>query len=275
MKKVTSVPTPFLKLPTVEKLQTTFKNDNLIVPEKSIQNQPSLVFFPYWRRESVNQKILHPKTRLTGPGFDHRISREAINEVPLQRWQGPVHILATESQLAEALQRLRKEPVLGFDTETRPAFKKGQSYRPALLQLATAEEVFLVQLPSLGLPEPLRHLLADTSIIKAGVSLAYDIKELQKLAPFTEGGFIDLGHEAKQLGIKNHGLRGLCAVLLGFRISKSSQTSNWSKKKLTPAQISYAATDAWVGRELYFTLQALKNQGQTTEASQPERMKGC
>lgn len=195
----------------------------------------------------------------SAPGFDRRMTREEINDLPLQRWEGPVRLISDHREVPPAIERLQAESVLGFDTETRPAFKKGQSYPPALLQLATAEEVFLFQLAPLGLPKGLRSVFADPAIIKTGVSLAYDLRELKKISPFEERGFIDLAHEAKHLGIQNHGLRGLCAVLLDFRISKSSQTSNWSKKNLTPAQVKYAATDAWVGRELYSRLQNLKN----------------
>ncbi len=194
------------------------------------------------------------------PEFDRRMSREEINDLPLQRWEGPIQVISEHDDVTRAIERLQAEPVLGFDTETRPAFKKGQSYPPALLQLATAEEVFLFQLTPLGLPEGLRAVFTNPAIIKTGVSLAYDLRELNKVSPFDGQGFVDLAHEAKQLGIQNHGLRGLCAVLLGFRISKSSQTSNWSKKNLTPAQMKYAATDAWVGRELYSRFQTLKNQ---------------
>lgn len=186
------------------------------------------------------------------------MSREEINESPLRRWDGPVQVISEPEALIGATERLRTEPVLGFDTETRPAFKKGQSFPPALLQLATTEEVFLIQLGPLGLPKELLDILTNPAITKTGVSLAYDLRELNKLTPFDGRGFVDLGLEAKQLGIRNHGLRGLCAVLLGFRISKSSQTSNWSNKNLTPAQVKYAATDAWVGRELYFKMQTLK-----------------
>ncbi len=188
------------------------------------------------------------------------MAREEINELPLKRWQGPIHLLTKQHQLQEAIDRLHKEKVLGFDTETRPAFQKGQSFPPALLQLATGHEVFLLRLAPIGLPDALRDILANPAIIKTGVSLSHDRQELEKIAPFTGRGFIDLGGEAKQLHIKNHGLRGLCAVLLGFRISKSQQTSNWSKKQLSEAQLRYAATDAWVGRELYFSLKGLASQ---------------
>ncbi|RUM37675.1 MAG: 3'-5' exonuclease domain-containing protein 2 [Desulfobulbus sp.] len=199
---------------------------------------------------------------VAGRDFARRITRDEINDLPLQRWQGPIHLLTQQRQALEAIDHLRREKVLGFDTETRPAFQKGCSYTPALLQLATRHEVFLFRLAPIGLPDALRDILADPAIIKTGVSLSHDLRELEKIAPFSGRGFIDLAGEAKQLHIKNHGLRGLCAVLLGFRISKSQQTSNWSRKQLSEAQLRYAATDAWAGRELYF---ALKNLGEHHE----------
>ena len=199
---------------------------------------------------------------MAGPGFERRMARDEINELPLQRWQGPIHLLTKQQEIQDAIDRLHKETVLGFDTETRPAFQKGHSYAPALLQLATRHEVFLFRLAPIGLPGALRDILADSAIIKTGVSLSHDQRELKKIAPFSGRGFIDLAGEAKQLHIKNHGLRGLCAVLLGFRISKSQQTSNWSRRQLSEAQLRYAATDAWAGRELYF---ALKNLGEHYE----------
>ncbi len=188
------------------------------------------------------------------PGFDRRMSKDEINACPMQQWDGPVSVVRTAAELAAAMERLAGENLLGFDTETRPAYKVGESYPPSLLQLAGETEVFIFQLKTLGLARPLRELLADPAIIKAGVSLDYDLRELKKLSRFQAGGFVDLGDLAKQAEIKNHGLRGLAAVLLGFRISKGAQTSNWANPDLAPHQIRYAATDAWVGRRLYLAL---------------------
>ncbi len=188
------------------------------------------------------------------PGFDRRMTKDEINDCPMQRWTGPVHVVRNNEELAAALPRLVDHSLLGFDTETRPAYEKGESYPPALLQLASDKEVFVFQLNQLGLAKPLRELLADPRIIKAGVGLDFDIRELKSLARFKAAGFHDLGDRAKKAGIKNHGLRGLAAVLLGFRISKGAQTSNWANETLTPKQIQYAATDAWVGRQLHLAL---------------------
>ncbi|OGQ86435.1 MAG: hypothetical protein A2512_13585 [Deltaproteobacteria bacterium RIFOXYD12_FULL_56_24] len=191
------------------------------------------------------------------PGFTQRMTKEEINACPVRRWEGVIHVVRTAEELSRAVRALAEESILGFDTETRPAYHKGESYLPSLLQLAGEKEVFLFQLKHLGLPEPLREILANPKVVKAGVSLAYDLQELHKLAPFRPAGFVDLGSLAKEAEIKNHGLRGLAAVLLCFRIAKGAQTSNWARDVLDPAQIRYAATDAWVGRELYLKLRAV------------------
>lgn len=195
-----------------------------------------------------------PHSQTSRPGFAHRMSKDAINACPMAQWRGPVSLVRTPAELETAMTRLAGQTLLGFDTATRPAYKVGESYLPSLLQLAGETEVFIFQLKPLGLAAPLRELLAAPTIIKAGVSLDYDLRELKKLKHFPAGGFVDLGDLAKQRGIKNHGLRGLAAVLLGFRISKGAQTSNWAADTLAPHQISYAATDAWVGRQLYLAL---------------------
>ena len=188
------------------------------------------------------------------PGFDRRMTKMEINDFPVRKWEGAVHIIRTSEDMADAVEMLSRETRLGFDTETRPAFKKGQKYLPSLLQLADENSVYLFQLKHIGLPEPLISILANPAIIKSGVSLAYDLKDLKKIAPFTQAGFVGLGKMSKDKGILNHGLRGLAAVVLGLRISKSAQTSNWAKNELSRSQIRYAATDAWIGRELYLAL---------------------
>ncbi len=189
------------------------------------------------------------------PGFDRRMNKDEINACPIARWKGPVSVVRTREELATAMRKLAGDSLLGFDTETRPAYTKGESYPPSLLQLANEKEVFIFQFKHLRFAKPLRDILADPAIIKAGVSLDYDIRELKKMSHFKAEGFVDLGDLAKKKGIKNHGLRGLAAVLLGCRIAKGAQTSNWARDVLTKHQIQYAATDAWIGRKLYLTLE--------------------
>ncbi len=196
--------------------------------------------------------MIHNKTGR--PGFDRRMSKDEINACPVGRWTGPVSVVRTKNELAVAMRKLAGHDLLGFDTETRPAYTKGESYLPSLLQLASDDEAFIFQFKQLGLAGPLCEILADPAIIKTGVSLDYDIRELKKISRFKAAGFVDIGERARKAGIKNHGLRGLAAVLLGFRIAKGAQTSNWARDELTRKQIQYAATDAWVGRKLYLAM---------------------
>jgi len=186
-----------------------------------------------------------------------RMTKEQINARPLRKYQGRIHLIQRSEQVKLAVRQLEMESILGFDTETRPTFRVGQSYLPAVLQLVGEQAAYVFQLRYCRLSKALCRLLANPKIIKAGVGLDRDVQELNKLAPFEPAGFMDVGELAKQAGCMNHGLRGLAALLLEFRVSKDCQTSNWAKRTLTRAQIEYAATDAWVGRELYHKLQQL------------------
>lgn len=183
-----------------------------------------------------------------------RIDKAGINRLPLFRYDGPVSVVRDRDGLKEALRILDKESLLGFDTETRPAFKKGITYPPALLQLACGGGVYVFQLSVLGFPAPLRGLLSDASRIKAGVALGRDVRELRAVADFVPAGFIELEGLAKRASLNNFGLRGLAAAVLGVRISKKARLSNWAAAHLSPDQVAYAATDAWISRELYLRL---------------------
>jgi ribonuclease D len=184
------------------------------------------------------------------------ITKAEINELPMGRYEGPVCLVRTSEEAEQAVQALEKETLLGFDTETRPAFRKGESYLPSLLQLAGKHEVYLFQLKQTGFTNGLCALLANPAITKAGVSIKDDLNDLRQLADFEPAGFVELATYAKRARIKNLGLRGLAALRLGFRISKKAQTSNWARQDLSEAQLTYAATDAWLGRELYLNLNA-------------------
>ena len=190
--------------------------------------------------------------------YKKKLSKTEINSLPLRYYNGAIRIIQTAEQAKDACAILIKEKVLGFDTETRPAFKKGQSYLPSLLQLAGTKVVYLFQLSQCGLTDSIIILLSNVNIIKSGVAINQDLTELQQILNFEPAGFVDLGDIARSKGLPHHGLRGLAAYLLKFRISKSGRTSNWSANQLTKKQIKYAATDAWVGRELYLKYKQIK-----------------
>ena len=186
-----------------------------------------------------------------------RMTKEQIKARPIGKYRGPIHLIRDPEHIKPAVSQLENETVLGFDTETRPAFRAGQRYLPAVLQLVGERAAYVFQLRHCRLSKSLRRLLANPKIIKAGVAWDRDVQELNMLAPFKPAGFVDVGGLAKQAGCRNHGLCGLASLLLDFRISKSAQTSNWARATLTRTQLVYAATDAWVSRELYHKLQQL------------------
>ena len=194
---------------------------------------------------------------MTYTPLDLHISKAEINQLPMRKYEGPIHVIQTADDAKRAAEKLSMETLLGFDTETRAAFRVGENYDPSLLQLASADHVFLFQIKLTGLVPELCEILSNPNILKTGVSIRDDVKELRKLAPFEPAGFVELATYAKKAKIKNLGLRGMGALLLGFRISKKEQVSNWGKHELTRSQIAYAATDAWVGREIYLHMDQL------------------
>ncbi|MEW5789194.1 MAG: 3'-5' exonuclease [Pseudomonadota bacterium] len=178
------------------------------------------------------------------------ITREALAELPIRRYEGPVLLVEDLDTLRQAMIDIHQEAVVGFDTETRPAFRKGEHYPPSLAQVATARAVYVFPLRQTACFPGLAELMEQRHIVKAGVAVAHDLSELAELFPFTPAAVLDLGRVAKRQGITQSGLRNLAGLVLGFRIPKGQQTTNWSAPRLTAAQIQYAATDAWVSREL-------------------------
>lgn len=189
------------------------------------------------------------------------ISREDVNALPIRRYEGEVRLVATPGDLERAFAEIRKDggrdSVAGFDTETRPVFRSGESHLPCLVQVATARAVTLFRLQHVDCSAALAEFLADTRLVKAGVGLADDLRQLQRVFPFESHAMLDLGSVAKRHGLKQSGVRNLAGLFLGFRIPKGSKTSNWAAARLSPQQLIYAATDAWVCRELYLRFREL------------------
>lgn len=177
--------------------------------------------------------------------------------LPIRRYEGEVCLVTTPRDLERALADIRQESVVGFDTETRPAFTKGESHLPCLVQAATASAVYLFQLRRLDVSEVLVELLADPRVVKVGVALAHDLRALRLVFPFEEKNVVDLGIVARRRSLGQTGVRNLAGIFLGFRIPKGNSTSNWAAAQLSAQQITYAATDAWACRELFLRFQSL------------------
>jgi len=179
------------------------------------------------------------------------ITNEEINALPLGAFEGKTIIVAEEKKIIHALDEIKEHRVVGFDTETKPVFVSGQQNKVALMQVALPDKVFLIRLRQTGITPHLIDFLESDSILKAGVALRDDIKALQRLKHYKPAGFIELATMSKEAGLQVESVKKLTALLLGFRISKSAQTSNWEAEVLHEKQISYAATDAWVCLQIY------------------------
>lgn len=183
------------------------------------------------------------------------ISKEDLMQLPMRRYEGPVRLVKTPEELQEAREALHAEKVVGLDTETRPSFRKGESYLPSLAQVATSDAVYLFPLKRLDCSEVLIELLQNRHVAKAGIGLRDDFSKLRLRFAFEEKRIIELSEAAKKQGMGQPSARNLTALFLGFRITKGQSTSNWGRAELTPQQVLYAATDAWVCRELYLCFQ--------------------
>lgn len=177
----------------------------------------------------------------------------------------------TPAALERAAADLAAERVAGWDTETRPAFRKGESYPPSLVQMAGEKAVYLFRIQKLDCSREIRALFASRGLIKAGISVRDDLNALKKVMPIEEQSVVDAGLLAKRHGMEQTGLRNLAGIFLGFRIPKGTKTTNWAAQRLSAQQLNYAATDAWACRELYLKFEELGFTAKDQIGSPPSR----
>jgi GAF domain-containing protein len=195
--------------------------------------------------------------------FASTIDNSVLDMFPQVELEGHITLVTTRSQVQKAAEYLLRQPVLGFDTETKPRFSSGKMYKPALLQLSTGNRSFLIHLNKTGLPPELLAVLSDPRIVKVGAAVRDDIIGLQRYTDFQAEGFIDLQEMAQEYGIMEKSVKKLAAIVLGKRVSKSQQTTNWEAYPLSEAQARYAATDAYVCYRIYGELTAHQEEKKT------------
>lgn len=190
-----------------------------------------------------------------------KFDKKRIQDLPRVLFPGRIEVIQSNIQLKGAVDFLLTQPILGLDTETRPCFKRGQTNKVSLLQVSTPEICFLFRLNFIGLPPELIGLLEDKKVLKIGLALRDDLNNLRKLSDFKAGVFCDLQNIVKDFGIQDQSLQKLYANVLGKKISKGQQLSNWEADVLTDAQKAYAATDAWACIQIYEELQRIREDG--------------
>lgn len=205
--------------------------------------------------------------------FQISISPEEIGGLELASFPGEIVVVDQDGpELQRAIRYLRRQKVLGFDTETRPTFTPDQhASGTALLQLSGGGRAFLFRLKKIGLPAPLAAILARPDILKVGAATKDDVRGLQRIAPFSPKGFVDLQNIVWEYGIRDKSVKKMTAIILGVKISKAQQLSNWEAERLSDGQLRYAATDAWVCREMYLKLCRTPKHPLSPEQLHPER----
>lgn len=191
--------------------------------------------------------------------------------MPLGSFPGKIQVIDKNGiDFVRAIAYLGTQRVIGFDTETRPVFSPGQHHNHvALLQLSGAERAYLFRVGTMGMRKLLCAIMANPRIIKVGAAVHDDVRGLQYYQKFEAKGFIDLQKIAYEWGIRDKSVKKLAANILGVKISKSQQLSNWEAEELSPAQQMYAATDAWVCREMYLKLLKSEKHPLTPEELNP------
>lgn len=188
--------------------------------------------------------------------YTETISAQEIEKLEYASFPGKIHIIdSVGAEFNRAIAYLRSQKIIGFDTETRPCFAQNQPrYGVALLQLSGPEKAFLFRVNKLGMHRRLCNILANSKIVKVGAAVHDDIRGLQKLNDFTPSAFVDLQKIVWEWGIRDKSVKKMAAIIMGCRISKTQQLSNWEAESLSESQAKYAATDAWICREMYLKL---------------------
>lgn len=179
------------------------------------------------------------------------ISKEELSGLPQEVFSGRIIVVQSQSEAEKAITYLKSKKVIGFDTETRPAFKKGVTHQIALMQLSTEDTCFLFRLNIIGFPDCLADLLIDPTVKKVGLSLRDDFSAIRKRKAIEPINFLDLQTFVKDYGIEDNSLQRIYAILYNKRISKGQRLSNWEANILTDAQKMYAAIDAWACLKIY------------------------
>lgn len=186
------------------------------------------------------------------------ITKEELADYPKEEFSGKIYVIQTESDADKAVAYLKTQPIVGFDTETRPAFVKRKTNQVALMQLSTDTQCFLFRLNVIGIPDSLVEFLKDPSVKKIGLSLKDDFRSLNKKKTVELANFVELQTYVKSFGIEDNSLMKIYAIIFGKRISKAQRLTNWEADLLTERQQKYAALDAWASREIYIKLESMQ-----------------
>ncbi len=202
------------------------------------------------------------------PTFHISVPKEAIREMPATRFPGAIHMADTPERVDAAVAALMQERVIGFDTETKPSFKKGVVHKMALMQLSTLTDCYLIRINRTGITPSLRQLIENPDVQKIGLSIHDDFSVMHRSSSAAPSAFVELQKYVRQYGIIDASLQRIYAILFGEKISKAQRLTNWEAETLTPKQQQYAAIDAWACLRIWLYLES----GKFDPASSPYKV---
>lgn len=190
--------------------------------------------------------------------LEKTIGNEDINKLPRYSFEGEIRIIDREEDVEPAINEIKKANILGFDTETKPSFRKHEANLPCLIQIAAGNTVYLFRINKCGFPQTFDEIFSNKDILKVGVGIRDDIKNLNKIRKFTSVSFLDLQNYVEKFEIEEKSFSKLMAIIFGVKISKRQRVTNWAVEKLSQPQIHYAATDAWGALKMFEKLHILE-----------------
>lgn len=209
----------------------------------------------------VRRMMMSKKNWMTMKIIKEVLEKSEISDLPRVVFQGRIVCIQAEAEADKAIEYLLMQQRVGVDTETRPSFVSGKTYKVALVQISTLDVCFLFRLNYIGFPESLKRFLEDKKVEKIGLSLKDDFGALRRRGDFMPGKFVELQSYVHSFGIKDQSLQKIYANLFGQKISKSQRLTNWEAEILNDGQKLYAATDAWACLMIYNYLEQLKETG--------------
>lgn len=233
----------------------------------SEQNARCVIFLIKFAKAKTKHKRMTKK-----PAHIHvSIPKDKLGVLPAASFRGKIRVIEREEDVEEAVKDLIAAGTVGFDTETRPSFRKGQNHNVALIQLSTHTTCYLFRINRCGFSEHLVSLLQNPEVLKIGLSIHDDFHNLQKISPIEPENFIDLQTYVKDYGILDNSLSKIYAILFGQRVSKGQRLTNWEAEHLTGPQQAYAALDALACLEIYDYLEGGRfDAGTSPYQTQPE-----
>lgn len=186
--------------------------------------------------------------------FSIAIDKKCVAEMPNVTFAGAITVIERAEEVADAVSFLRRHDVVGFDTETKPNFRKGMTNRVSLIQVSTEDHSFLFRINKMGFTPELKEFMECEDVVKVGLSLKDDFHMLHQVGEFEPRSFVELQEMVKSYHIADASLQKIYAILFGHRISKGQRLTNWEAPTLTEPQMIYASIDAWACRHIYMHL---------------------